>query len=46
MIRDGHTLTNPPSDFRLRRGDTAVVVAESLGELHPLEPDEALDMAD
>ena len=46
VIRDGHTLTNPPSDFRLARGDTAVVVAESLGELHPLEPDEALDMAD
>ena len=46
VTRDGHTLTNPPSDFRLARGDTAVVVAESLGELHPLEPDEALDMAD
>ena len=28
------------------RGDTAVVVAESLGELHPLEPADALDMAD
>ena len=46
VIRDDRTLTNPPSDFRLARGDTAVVVAESLGELHPLEPDEALDMAD
>jgi len=44
--RDGHTLTNPPSGFRLAHGDTAVVVAESLGELHPLEPDEALPMPD
>jgi voltage-gated potassium channel len=46
VTRDGHTLTNPPSDFRLSRGDTAVVVAESLGELQPLEPDDALDLAD
>ena len=44
MSRDGRTLTNPSSDFRLARGDSAVVVAESLGELHPLEPDEALRM--
>jgi voltage-gated potassium channel len=46
VTRDGHTLTNPPSDFRLARGDTAVVVAESLGELQPLEPEDALDLAD
>jgi voltage-gated potassium channel len=43
VTRDGHTLANPPSDFRLRRGDTAVVVAEHLGDLHPLEPDHVLD---
>ena len=43
VTHDGHTLTNPPSDFRLRRGDTAVVVAEHLGDLHPLEPDHVLD---
>jgi len=46
VSRDGRTLTNPSSDFRLARGDSAVVVAESLGELHPLEPDEALRMRD
>jgi voltage-gated potassium channel len=46
VSRQGRTLTNPPSDFRLARGDSAVVVAESLGELHPLEPHDALDMAD
>ena len=46
VSRDGQTLVNPPSDFRLPRGDTAVVVAESLGELHPLEPADALDLAD
>jgi voltage-gated potassium channel len=46
VTRGGHTLTNPPSDFRLARGDTAVVVAESLGELQPLEPEDALDLAD
>ena len=46
VSRAGRTLVNPPSGFRLSRGDTAVVVAESLGELHPLEPADALDMAD
>jgi voltage-gated potassium channel len=46
VSREGRTLTNPSSDFRLARGDSAVVVAESLGELHPLEPDEALRMPD
>lgn len=44
VARGEHTLTNPPSDFRLERGDTAVVVAETLGELHPMRPDEALDL--
>ena len=28
---------NPPADFRLQPGDDAVVVAEGLGELRPLE---------
>jgi voltage-gated potassium channel len=46
VTRDGRTLTNPGSDFRLARGDTAVVVAEGLGDLHPLEPDDALPVAD
>jgi voltage-gated potassium channel len=35
--RDGHAQVNPPSDFRLRLGDDAIVVAESLGTLAPLE---------
>jgi len=35
--RDGHAFVNPPSDFRLAPGDDAVVVAESLGSLAPLE---------
>jgi hypothetical protein len=30
-------MTNPPADFRLQTGDDAVVVAEGLGELRPLE---------
>jgi voltage-gated potassium channel len=46
VTRDGRTLTNPPTDFRLARGDTAVVVAEGLVDLHPLAPDDALDLAD
>jgi voltage-gated potassium channel len=37
VTRDGHSLTNPPTDFRLRDGDDAVVVAEGLGSLRPLE---------
>ena len=45
VSRDGHTLVNPPSDFRLSSCDTAVVVAEGLGNLHPLEPADALDRA-
>ncbi len=37
VTREGHSLTNPPADFRLRDGDDAVVVAEGLGTLRPLE---------
>ena len=37
VTRDGRSLTNPPTDFRLTSGDDAVVVAEDLGELRPLE---------
>ena len=33
----GRSMTNPPADFRLAQGDDAVVVAENLGELRPLE---------
>lgn len=36
VTRDGASMTNPPTDFRLQAGDDAVVVAESLGELRPL----------
>ena len=37
VTRDGRSLVNPPADFRLQAGDDAVVVAEGLGELRPLE---------
>ena len=37
VTRGGQSMTNPPADFRLQEGDDAVVVAESLGELRPLE---------
>jgi voltage-gated potassium channel len=37
VTRNGQSMTNPPADFRLQEGDDAVVVAESLGELRPLE---------
>ncbi len=46
VTRDGRTLTNPSSDFRLATGDTAVVVADGLNDLHPLHPEEALPVAD
>jgi voltage-gated potassium channel len=36
VARDGVTFTNPRHDFRLEKGDHAVVVAESLGTLAPL----------
>jgi voltage-gated potassium channel len=35
--RGGHSFVNPSSDFKLQPGDDAVVVAESLGTLAPLE---------
>ncbi len=37
VTRGGRSMTNPPADFRLQAGDDAVVVAETLGELRPLE---------
>lgn len=37
VTRGGRSMTNPPADFRLQPGDDAVVVAEGLGELRPLE---------
>jgi voltage-gated potassium channel len=37
VTRDGHSMTNPKADFRLQSGDDAVVVAESLGDLRPLQ---------
>lgn len=36
VSRNGSTYLNPPTGFRLERGDNAVVVAESLGTLAPL----------
>ena len=38
VTRNGSTLTNPAADFRLQAGDDAVVVAEGLGTLSPLQP--------
>ena len=35
--RGGHAFVNPSADFVLEEGDDAVVVAESLGALAPLE---------
>ena len=43
VTRNGTSMTNPPADFRLEPGDDAVVVAESLGELQPLDPPASLD---
>ena len=37
VTRNSTSMTNPPADFRLEAGDDAVVVAEGLGELRPLE---------
>ena len=45
IVRDGVTVANPKSDFRLRKGDHAVVVAESLGTLSPLDSENALEQA-
>ncbi len=35
--RDGRAFVNPPADFRMAVGDDAIVVAETLGQLAPLE---------
>ena len=35
--RDGHTFNNLATDFKLEPGDDLIVVAESLGSLHPLQ---------
>lgn len=39
IARNGRTYVNPATDFRVAAGDDAVVVAESLGSLSPLEID-------
>jgi hypothetical protein len=41
IARDGRSHVNPASGFRLRRGDEAVVLAESVGALTPLGAPEA-----
>ena len=43
IARNGHTFVNPPEGFVVEAGDDAVVVAESLGGLSPLQMDNALD---
>jgi len=40
--RRGQTFVNPAADFVLEPGDDAVVVAESLGTLAPLQVGNAL----
>ena len=42
VSRSGQSYVNPPEDFRLSPGDDLVVVAESLGELAPLQMDHDL----
>ena len=42
VSRYGQSYVNPPDDFRLAPGDDLVVVAESLGELAPLQMDHDL----
>jgi voltage-gated potassium channel len=39
--RGGQTFVNPAADFVLQSGDDAVVVAESLGTLAPLQMGDA-----
>ena len=39
--RGGHAFVNPETDFVLQTGDDAIVVAESLGTLAPLEMSDA-----
>ena len=43
VVRDGLTVTNPTSAFRLQPGDDAVVVAQGLGSLSPLDNENALE---
>jgi voltage-gated potassium channel len=42
VSRSGQSYVNPPEDFRLAPGDDLVVVAESLGDLAPLQMDHDL----
>ncbi len=42
VSRDGATITNPPADYVVQPGDDALVVAESLGELAPLNMERAM----
>ena len=42
VSRGGSAYVNPPDDFRLAPGDDLVVVAESLGQLAPLQMDHDL----
>ena len=44
VVREGTTHTNPDLDFQVRSGDDLVIVAESLGDLEPLQ--EAPEVAD
>ncbi len=46
VVRGGVTVTNPKTDFRLQPGDHAVVVAEGLGGLSPLDAESALTQPD
>ena len=43
--RGGRAFVNPPPDFRLEIGDDALVVAESLGTLEPMDADYTPDLA-
>ena len=42
VSRSGQSYVNPPEDFRLANGDDLIVVAESLGDLEPLQMDHDL----
>ncbi len=42
ISRDGTTITNPPAEYIVQPGDDALVVAESLGELAPLNMERAM----
>jgi voltage-gated potassium channel len=39
--RNGHTFSNLATDFKFELGDDLIVVAESLGKLHPLQDSRA-----